>query len=514
MAIRVRKDSEGNRRPDYHPGSKPGSGGRGGSPLVYFIPMILKMFSKNPKILIILIIIGGVFMYFKGCGSFSSGGEDTISQLLSKGCSFDEARYDATEVFEPLADNVSSPLPERIVLDKYAPKRLNQGKQGSCVAWASAYAARTILHSRETGENPDKIAFSPSFLYNQIKLDGCQGSYLPDAMKKLQNGGVLPLTEFPYDDSSCDNTPRGQDLAEAKEFTIDGYNRLTMGGDDHAVDMLAIKQNLSQGAPVVIGMMVGGTFMREMEGQEVWIPQADDYNMRNFGGHAMCVIGYDDYFEGGSFRVMNSWGENWGDRGMFWLRYKDFDYFVKEAYGMYPMGDSNAPRGTKNEIKMGIRLNDKGLVPLEAQAPGKFITRDKLKTEELFKIEFSNSLPCYVYVFGEEADGSTTVLFPYTAKHSPYCGITGARLFPKDHSYYPDETGNEDRFALLVSPKPLNYPEINKQLNSASGPLDAKLKSVFSGKAILAEDEQGGETAKMQLVQQEGIYSAVISVRK
>ena len=65
MAIRVRKDSEGNRRPDYHPGSKPGSGGRGGSPLVYFIPMILKMFSKNPKILIILIIIGGVFMYFK-----------------------------------------------------------------------------------------------------------------------------------------------------------------------------------------------------------------------------------------------------------------------------------------------------------------------------------------------------------------------------------------------------------------------------------------------------------------
>jgi hypothetical protein len=35
--------------------------------------------------------------------------------------------------------------------------------------------------------------------------------------------------------------------------------------------MLAMKQQLAQGAPVVIGMMVGGSFMQDMEGQE-WIP--------------------------------------------------------------------------------------------------------------------------------------------------------------------------------------------------------------------------------------------------
>ena len=42
------------------------------------------------------------------------------------------------------------------------------------------------------------------------------------------------------------------------------------------------------------------------------------------GGHAMCVIGYDDTVNGGSFRIVNSWGTGWGDNGYFWLSYKDF----------------------------------------------------------------------------------------------------------------------------------------------------------------------------------------------
>lgn len=59
---------------------------------------------------------------------------------------------------------------------------------------------------------------------------------------------------------------------------------MTRGGDDYKIDLLAIKQNLAQGAPVVIGMMVGGSFMQEMLGTEVWIPNDRDYDMPNFGG--------------------------------------------------------------------------------------------------------------------------------------------------------------------------------------------------------------------------------------
>ena len=54
------------------------------------------------------------------------------------------------------------------------------------------------------------------------------------------------------------------------------------------------------------------------------------------------------------------------------------------------------------------------------------------------------------YLFGEETDGSSYVLFPYTEKHSPYCGITGTRLFPSDHSLEADDVGTVDVMAVVV----------------------------------------------------------------
>jgi C1A family cysteine protease len=63
----------------------------------------------------------------------------------------------------------------------------------------------------------------------------------------------------------------------------------------------------------------------------------------------MCVIGYDDTALNGKgvFEIMNSWGERWGDNGIGYVSYPDFEYFVKEAYGLYPMGKSGDPNNTK-----------------------------------------------------------------------------------------------------------------------------------------------------------------------
>jgi hypothetical protein len=84
-----------------------------------------------------------------------------------------------------------------------------------------------------------------------------------------------------------------------------------------------------------------------------------------------------------------------------------------------------------------------------------------------FKVAITNSIECYVYVFGQETDGSSYVLFPYTEKHSPYCGITGTRLFPKDYSMTPDNIGNQDYIAVLVSKSPLDWNVLNSRINSS-----------------------------------------------
>ncbi|MFK7785889.1 MAG: C1 family peptidase [Crocinitomicaceae bacterium] len=449
---------------------------------------LLPMLMKKPKLLLILAVVGVVlfFLFGKGCDtsaiSEKAGG---ITNFFQRGGEMKKEIYEETEIYEPLADNKKNPLPEKVSLLQYAPKRKNQGKQGSCVAWASAYAARTILESRRTGRRPDQVAFSPSFQYNQIKIDGsnCQGSYIKRAMDNMYGQGAVPYKDFAYDQNSCSKEPSATLKRKANDYKIRGFQRLTEENSSNTAEMLAIKQNLAKGSPVVIGMMVGGTFMSNMMGKDVWIPTQSDYNKSGFGGHAMCVIGYDDFKEGGSFQIMNSWGEKWGKKGVCWVRYSDFKFFNVESYGLYPMGDANAKVETRFKGSFGLELNQgKRNIAMKQVNDFYFETVSRLSSKDKFKVEFTNNIECYTYIFGQETDGSSYVLFPYTPKHSPYCGITGTRLFPRDHSMQPDASGKKDKIAVLITKDPIDYSVINKKISNASGSTyEQKVKNALAG---------------------------------
>jgi hypothetical protein len=68
-----------------------------------------------------------------------------------------------------------------------------------------------------------------------------------------------------------------------------------------------------------------------------------------------------------------------------------------------------------------------------------------------------------------ETDGSSFVLFPYTDKHSPYCGITGYRKFPRAQSLMADSLGNKDYMAIVVSKDELDYNALNTAINQDGG---------------------------------------------
>ena len=191
MPIRIRpdKNKSSQQRINRSSSSRRSSGGGIGKLLV---PLLVSLFKKNPKIGIALLILGGIFYWYssKNTGSESGGVTNIVQTLLSTGLNMDEKVYDKADVFEALADNVKNPLPERVSLLEFAPSRKNQGQQGSCVGWASGYAARTILYAKQTGKNPNKVRFSPSYVYNQIALEDCQGAYMHNAMNlMLKKGG-------------------------------------------------------------------------------------------------------------------------------------------------------------------------------------------------------------------------------------------------------------------------------------------------------------------------------------
>ncbi|MDB4174384.1 hypothetical protein N9811_06250 [Bacteroidia bacterium] len=73
----------------------------------------------------------------------------------------------------------------------------------------------------------------------------------------------MPYNEFPYDENTCTNKPRN---ANIQLYVTRDYNRLTNNNNPRAeVNIDAIKQNLAQGVPVVIGMMAGDILMQAMQ---------------------------------------------------------------------------------------------------------------------------------------------------------------------------------------------------------------------------------------------------------
>jgi hypothetical protein len=101
-----------------------------------------------------------------------------------------------------------------------------------------------------------------------------------------------------------------------------------------------------------------------------------------------------------------------------------------------------------------------------------FETISPVKKGARFKMEVKNSTECYVYVFGKETDGSSYTLFPYPradnpvkTKYSPFCGITGYRVFPKDKSMTPDSIGTKDEMAVVISKQPLDWYAINNKIS-------------------------------------------------
>jgi hypothetical protein len=234
--------------------------------------------------------------------------------------------------------------------------------------------------------------------------------------------------------------------------------------------------------------------------------------MRGFGGHAMCVIGFDEHLEGGAFQIMNSWGEQWGDQGVYYLRYNDFKHFVKEAYGLYPMGATQM--ASEFKVDFGLVQNDtKQSIDLIQKSGNLFETKAPVKKGTKFKIEVTNTFECYTYIFGLETDGSSYVLFPYTPKHSPYCGITGTRLFPRYQSLQADDKGDKDLMAVVVSLKPLDFNAINTKINQSKqatyqGKVDEVLKSELvegvsftPGKAISFNCKANGKNAVAMVIE-------------
>lgn len=216
-------------------------------------------------------------------------------------------------------------LPARVILPDYFPAPGNQGNQGSCVGWAIAYAARSYYQGVAEGRKVERAnAFSPAYIYNQIRSDpgSCDGgSNVVRALNLVTREGVARLSDFPYSEKNCEQMPSNEVRASARRHTIRRWSSIKPG------DIEGIKGALYKGHPVIVAMMVSPTF-DQIQGPAIYA----DEGTNSTGGHAMVIVGYDDHRR--AFKLLNSWGEAWGERGYGWVGYRAMAQRGRELYVM------------------------------------------------------------------------------------------------------------------------------------------------------------------------------------
>jgi len=205
-------------------------------------------------------------------------------------------------------------LPVQVDLRPDCSPVVKQGILGSCTANAIVSGLREYLLLKD---KQPLTRLSRLFLYYEERaLEGTtnrdSGASIRSGMKVLSTIGVCPEANKPYNVTSFKQPPTGEQIKEAAKFKVQEYHRVT--------SLYNLKVALAEGLPVVMGLKIFASFEGDKVAKMGIVSVPDLNNEACLGGHAVCVVGYDD--SRSWCIVRNSWGTDWGDGGYFYLPYQ------------------------------------------------------------------------------------------------------------------------------------------------------------------------------------------------
>ncbi|MEI7811047.1 MAG: C1 family peptidase [Ignavibacteria bacterium] len=408
------------------------------------------------------------------CNSIAAQEQYGLGVLL------DSALYVNAPVKAPLTRGDYTNMPKAHSLKKYCPAPGNQGQTGTCAAWSSAYACRTILEAIKynyTGPQIDKNAFSPSFVYNQVrsKKNCNDGTSLLDILNVLKAQGGVKLSEFAFD---CNREVTQQDRSLATDHRIIEYREVASKYEGK--QSYFVKKSISENNPVVIAMDVPPSFNKA---GQLWHPDTSDYK-RWSRGHGMAVVGYDDSKFGGAFEIMNSWGTYWGNGGFTWITYKDFEFFVMLAFELI-----DKPVNSKSEPDLSGKLffRESSYEPMKAGFNGEyFVTRKSYASGTLFELLISNDQPAYVYAISSDSTFKVEKLFPFNKNMVAYLPYKKNNVsIPSEDTYNMlDDVKGSSYYCFLYSKKEIDIDAKITAIENSKGSFWERIKFVFGNDLV------------------------------
>jgi C1A family cysteine protease len=200
-------------------------------------------------------------------------------------------------------------LPPSIDLRGAMPAVYDQGQLGSCTGNAIAGAI-------DYANGPGGLMPSRLFIYyNERVKEGTvrqdAGAMIRDGIKSVNQLGVCPELDWPYDISKFKQKPPKAAFADALNKKVSSYARIT--------SLQSMRTCLAyDNKPFVFGFAVYESFESQAvaDSGRLEMPTPGE---RLLGGHAVLCVGYDD--DSRRMIVRNSWGSSWGINGYFTMPY-------------------------------------------------------------------------------------------------------------------------------------------------------------------------------------------------
>ena len=251
-----------------------------------------------------------------------------VAKAQTNGLIADDEAYDQAPLIEKDSTR-GSDLRIAVDMRNYCPTAGDQGDLPSCVAWALANAL-TMQEARQQQQTDlaeiDKMRFSVSYIYNQIKHNGdCYlGATFSKGLELLKTKGDCRAEVLGYS-LDCNPMPKAVHHSKAAPFRIKNYKRLFTSTStmDERIDR--ILEKLNDNIPVVVGLGVPSNFRENIPA--VGAPWPVDEL------HAVVVVGFVD-IGAGKFILLNSYGQSWGQKGFFEMDFDTLGKVVRYAYVM------------------------------------------------------------------------------------------------------------------------------------------------------------------------------------
>jgi hypothetical protein len=176
---------------------------------------------------------------------------------------------------------------------------------------------------------------------------GCSGVKKYPLTNEKNTGTPMTINEYTSNSKRLSKFATWETLVDIEEAFTKNHNPVAL--------MSAVKKNLREGKRITFGMLLddsqgnAGALGSYKKSFDTWvltpeiIKNAKEKGLRS--GHEMVIIGYDDQAEArtkkgqvskGILILRNSWGNQAGDAGNFYISYDYFKAFSNEAQVIIP----------------------------------------------------------------------------------------------------------------------------------------------------------------------------------